>query len=69
MSDKHLSLEERYYLEIEYKKGTSQKDIAKALRRDQGNISRELGRNKGLKGYRHKQANTFAIEQRLKRRN
>ncbi|SHN93200.1 Mobile element protein [Bathymodiolus heckerae thiotrophic gill symbiont] len=62
MSYKHLSLEERHYIEIEHKKGTSQKDIAKALGRDQGNISRELGRNKGLKGYRHKQANNFAQE-------
>jgi IS30 family transposase len=31
MSYKHLSLEERHYIEIEHKKGTSQKDIAKAL--------------------------------------
>jgi len=62
MSYKHLSLEERHYIEIEHKKGTSQKDIAKALGRDQGNISRELGRNKGLKGYRHNQANNFAQE-------
>ncbi|SMN00146.1 Mobile element protein [uncultured Candidatus Thioglobus sp.] len=28
--------------------------------RDQSNISRELRRNKGLKGYRHKLANNFA---------
>ena len=60
MSYKHLSLEERHYIEIEYKKGTSQSDIAKALGREQSNISRELSRNKGLKGYRHKQANNFA---------
>jgi IS30 family transposase len=62
MSYKHLSLEERHYIEIETKKGTSQSDIAKALGRDQSNISRELRRNKGLKGYRHKQANSFAQE-------
>ena len=62
MSYKHLSLEERHYIEIETKKGTSQSDIAKALGREQSNISRELSRNKGLKGYRHKQANNFCQE-------
>jgi IS30 family transposase len=45
MSYKHLSLEERHYIEIETKKGTSQSDIAKALGRDQSNISRELRRS------------------------
>ena len=59
MSYKHLSLEERNYIEIETKKGTSQSDIAKALGRGKSNISRELRRNIGLKGYRHKQANNF----------
>ena len=29
----------------------------KSLGRSQGNISRELGRNTGQRGYRHKQAN------------
>ncbi len=54
MSYKHLSLEERHYIEIENKKGTSQSDTAKALGREQSNISRELWRNRGLKDYRHK---------------
>ena len=62
MSYKQLSLEERHYIEIEIKKGTFQRDIAEALGRNQSNISRELGRNKGLKGYRHKQAHRFAQE-------
>lgn len=58
---KHLSLQERYYIEIELKKGTSQNKIAKALGRTQGTISKEIQRNKGKKGYRHKQANNKAI--------
>ncbi len=62
MSYKHLSLEKRHYIELEHKKGTSQSDIAKILGRDQSNISRELRRNKRLKGYRHKPANDFAQE-------
>jgi len=33
MSFKHLSLEERHYIEVELKKGVSQKEIAKSLGR------------------------------------
>lgn len=62
MSYKHLSLEERYYIELEHKKGTSQIEIARILGRNQSNISRELARNIGKKSYRHKQANSFAQE-------
>ncbi len=60
MSYQHLSLEERHYIEIEHKKGTSQTIIAEALGRNQGNISRELSRNVGQRGYRHQQANHVA---------
>ena len=57
-----LTLQERYYIEIEMKNGTSQNKIAKALNRSQGTISKEIARNKGCRGYRHKQANTTAIK-------
>ena len=60
MSYTHLSLEERYYIEVEQRKGTSQNKIAEALGRHQSNISREIKRNKGQRGYRHKQANQQA---------
>lgn len=53
MSYKHLSLEERHYIEIELKKGSSQNQIAKSLGRSQGSISRELKRNTTKKGYSH----------------
>jgi IS30 family transposase len=36
MKHRHLSLQERYYIEIELKKGSSQNTIAKALNRQQG---------------------------------
>ncbi len=62
MSYKHISLEERHYIEIEHKKGKSQREIAKALERHQSNISRELASNRGRRGYRHHQANHFAQE-------
>jgi len=57
-----LTLQERYYIEIEMKNGTSQKKIAKALNRSQGTISKEIARNKGNRGYRHKQANKMALK-------
>jgi len=62
MSYKHLCPEERHYIEIELRKGVSQNKIAKSLSRSQSNISREIKRNTGLKGYRHKQADRLTQE-------
>jgi IS30 family transposase len=62
MSFKHLSLTERHYIELESKNGTSMNKIAKKLNRSQGSISREIKRNIGQKGYRHKQAHSHSIE-------
>jgi IS30 family transposase len=59
MKHKHLSLQERYYIEISLKSGDSQNSIASALGRSQGTISKEINRNRGNRGYRHKQANNF----------
>jgi len=55
---------ERYQIYGLLKEGLSQKAIARNLERHPSTISRELKRNKGLKGYRHKQANCFATERR-----
>ncbi len=54
MNYKHLNLEERHYIELEWKKGVSQSVIAKILGRNQSAISCELKRNKGLRDYRYK---------------
>jgi IS30 family transposase len=62
MSYKHLSLEERHYIEIELKKGTFIVSIAKSLMRSQGTISREIIRNTGKRGYRHQQAHKRAMK-------
>jgi IS30 family transposase len=67
MSYKHLSFAERYYIEIECKAGTSMNQLAKALGRSQSTLSREISRNTGQRGYRHKQANRLA-EQRHKQK-
>lgn len=62
MAYKHLSSEERYYIEIQRKEGVSMNKIAKALGRSQPTLSRELARNTGKRGYRHKQACRMAKE-------
>ncbi len=68
MSYKHLNLEDRHYIEIETKAGTSQTKIAKALGFDQSVISRELKRNTGLRGYRYKQADRLTKERHANKR-
>lgn len=68
MSYQHLSLEQRYYIEVELKKGISQEKIADALGRSQPTISREIVRNSGKRGYRHKQAHKFAQERHREKR-
>lgn len=60
MSYKHLSLEERHYIELSMKNGKSLTKIADDLGRSQSTISREVTRNLGQRGYRHKQANRRA---------
>ena len=62
MKYRHLSLQERHYIEIELRKGTSQNKIAQALNRPQGTISKEINRNKGQRGYRHNQAHRITGE-------
>ena len=51
-----LTQEERYQIYALNKAGHSQTEIATLLERDKSTISRELRRNRGLKGYRPKQA-------------
>jgi len=48
-----LTRDERYQIYALRKAGHSQKEIAEVLRRNPSTISRELGRNKGLKALRH----------------
>ncbi len=60
MAYKQLSLEERHYIYVERKKGALQKDIASALDRSPGTVSRELSRNTWQRGYRYKQADNKA---------
>ena len=60
MGYKHLSLEERYYIETAKKAGKTLTEISSDMGRSQSTISRELLRNTGKRGYRHKQAMQLA---------
>ena len=55
-----ISEEERRMIYRWLQEGESQKEIARRLSRNPGSISREIGRNTGLKGYRPKQAHEKA---------
>jgi len=50
------------------KAGNTQTEIAEQIGCSQSAISKELKRNRGLKGYRHKQAQRFAEERQQKKR-
>jgi len=67
MKYQQITQEERYQIYALKKEGLSQTAIAKNLSRDKGTISRELKRNKGLKGYRPKQADEMAKEREKKK--
>ena len=55
-----LTQEERYQIEALMKAGHSLSEIARILARSKSTISREVRRNKGLRGYRPKQAHRLA---------
>ncbi len=64
MSYTQLTQEERYQIYILKKAEYSQAAIAELLQRDKSTISRELHRNRGLKGYRPQQAHHLALMRR-----
>lgn len=64
MNYKQLTENERYQIYIMNKAGHSQKDIAHCLGRSPSTISRELRRNRGLRGYRPGQAQRMSADRR-----
>ena len=62
MTYKHLSQVERYHIYALMKAGHDQTQIAKLLDRHKSTISRELSRNRGLKGYLPKQVCELAAK-------
>ena len=67
MSYKQLTEMERYQIRSFLKAGYTQKAIAQELGRNPATISRELGRNTGLRGYRPQQAQRLASQRTLRR--
>ncbi|WP_086479564.1 IS30 family transposase [Oceanospirillum sanctuarii] len=66
MSYIHLTENERYQIYSLKKAGLNQKEIAEHIGRSFSTLSRELGRNKGFRGYRPKQAHKLAEERKKK---
>ncbi|MBU2708434.1 IS30 family transposase [Zooshikella marina] len=64
MNYNQLTEHERYQIYSLLKAGLNQKEIAKNLERNPSTISRELMRNKGLRGYRPKQAQQLSDDRR-----
>ena len=64
MSYTQLTQEERYQIYALKKAGHIQAEIAGIVGRDPGTISRELRRNRGLKGYRPRRAHNLAMARR-----
>lgn len=61
MSYTHLTQDERYQIQILLKAGHNQSQIALLINRNKSTVSRELLRNRGLRGYRPKQASKLAL--------
>jgi IS30 family transposase len=59
-----LTLAKRYGIYSLLKTGHNQSEIAKVIGVHKSTVSREFERNCGGRGYRHKQANTKAIDRR-----
>jgi IS30 family transposase len=66
MSYTQLTQEQRYQIYALLKTEHSQTEIATFIGVNKSTISRELGRNRGQRGYRPKQAHRFARERRKK---
>ena len=65
MSYNQLTENERYQIDAFIKAGLTQKEIADQLGRSPSTISRELKRNRGLRGYRPTQAQRLSDGRRV----
>ena len=62
---KQLTYEQRCQIEALMKTGLCQREIARVVGTSQSTISREIKRNRGLRGYRSGQAQGKAVQRRL----
>ena len=61
---KQPTYKQRCQIEVLKKSGMTQQEIAAVVETSQSTISRELKRNRGQRGYRHKQAQSKTDERR-----
>jgi len=61
-----LTQEQRYQIYTLMKAGHNQSEIAQLINVHKSTISREVRRNRGMKGYRPKQAHQFSLNRRKK---
>ena len=57
-----LTREQRYQIQALMKAGRDQTETTEIIGFHKATISRELRRNRGLRGYRSKQAHNFSVE-------
>lgn len=69
MTYTHLTQNERYQISILSRADHNQNEIARLLKRHPSTISRELSRNKGLRGYRPRQAQQLCEVRAINSRN
>lgn len=69
MNYTHLTQHERYQIYVLKKAGHKQSEIARLINRSPATISRELARNRGLRGYRPQQAQRLAEARAVNSRN
>ena len=62
-----LTREQRYQIDALLKQDCTQTEIAENVGVHKSTISRELKRNRGLRGYRPKQADEFAVTRRAEK--
>jgi len=60
----HLAHDERCHIRVLMSRGVSMREIARDLGRSPATISREVARNRGGRGYRHRQAQDRATQRR-----
>lgn len=63
---RQLAYEQRCQISVLKKRGCSQQEIADCVGVSQSTVSRELARNTGDRGYRHKQAQERSVQRRKK---
>lgn len=61
MNYTRINEKERHFIETMLKENKAIHEIARFLARSPSSISREIRRNRGRKGYRHKQAASFSL--------